>query len=50
MSQPARRPLYHPKEAAPIFWKDHVGKHELYWNFKNHHVSEIKAFSKALRA
>jgi hypothetical protein len=36
------------KEAAPFFSGDYVEKHELYWNFRNYHVSEIKAFSKAM--
>jgi hypothetical protein len=36
------------EEGAPIFWKDRVEKHELYWNFRNYHVSEIKAFPKAM--
>ena len=37
------------KEAAPIFWKDHVKKHELYWNFRYYHVKDIRAFSNAMR-
>lgn len=37
------------KEAAPIFWKDHVEQHEHYWNFRYYHVSDIRAFSNAMR-
>jgi len=37
------------KEAAPIFWVDHVQKHNHSWNFRHYHVSEIRAFSNAMR-
>lgn len=37
------------KEAAPIFWVDHVQNQERSWNFRHYHVSEIRAFSKAMR-
>jgi hypothetical protein len=35
--------------AAPIFWADHIGKHERYWNFRHAHVSQIRSFSNAMR-
>jgi hypothetical protein len=37
------------KEAAPIFWVDHVEKHEHYWNFRYFHVRDVRAFSNAMR-
>lgn len=37
------------KEAAPIFWVDHVQNHKHSWNFRHYHVSEIRAFSKGMR-
>lgn len=37
------------REAAPIFWADHVAKHEHFWSFAYFHVKDIRAFCNALR-